>query len=172
MHLQPGALYILIPIAGNSLPGDYYHLRQIRNRAVEAFTALGPEAIEATGVFTYALQSKDPASRQMGIKALSDMGGVDKASIPVLIGCLRDRNPMVQAEAINTLVSLGSAVEPYVTEALKSKNARMREGAIAVLKQLNLLARAHETVTLYAIPLLEDENAVVRQRASCNCDVQ
>jgi HEAT repeat protein len=86
-----------------------------------------------------ALHDQDAAVRHKAATKLGNIGPVDPAVVPALIGAVKDPDPKVRSEAILSLLKIGPAAKDSVaalTEALKDPDAKVRQYAEKALAQV------------------------------------
>jgi HEAT repeat protein len=104
-----------------------------RRRSASALRGFGAAAKEAIPLLIDLLGEGDRLIREYGGDALVSIG---KASIPVLLKTLKDRNPLKRAEAAMCLGRIKGEPEsvlPALIEALKDRNFGVRRASVGAL---------------------------------------
>jgi HEAT repeat protein len=89
--------------------------------------------------WVHALNDTDVRVRKKAVAALGNVGPVDPAAIPALIGAVKDQNAKVRGEAILALLKIGPAAKeaiPVLTQAQKDKDAQVRSYAAKALERI------------------------------------
>ena len=81
----------------------------------------------------------DAKSRKKAVRELGHIGKADPAAIPVVIGALKDPDPVVRREAALALLNLVDASEAAdaLAEAARDKDPKVREYATEALARLH-----------------------------------
>jgi HEAT repeat protein len=89
--------------------------------------------------WVHGLQDHDPRARKNAVEALGNVGALDSAAIPALIGALKDRDASVRVAAVLALMKIGPDAEeaiPALTEALEDRDAKVRVLAPKALERI------------------------------------
>ena len=112
---------------------------EIRRRAAEALSAIGPKAKPALPELIILLKDPNPSVRAAAAEAVGKFEGVGKEVVPSLIDVLDDPNPIVRINAINSLSSFGSDAQsalPQLIEGLSDPDRVIRKTIINALSRL------------------------------------
>lgn len=120
---------------------------------------LGPQAESAVSALGQALQGRD---RAVGIEAATALAHVGKASVPILIEALKDKNVEVRHAAVYALGEIGAEAEsavPLLIPFLGETNEPLRNSTVYTLSRIG----PSEISTL--ISLLNNGDARTREAA-------
>ncbi len=112
---------------------------EIRRRAAEALSAIGPKAKPALPELIILLKDPNPSVRAAAAEAVGKFEGVGKEVVPSLIDVLDDPNPIVRINGINSLSSFGSDAHsalPQLIEGLNDPDRVIRKTIINTLSRL------------------------------------
>src|SRR5262249_13179187 len=112
---------------------------KVRGQAANDLAALGEVAVPA---LVKVLKGKDENARGHACVALAKIGPAAKEAVPALVASLNEKKgSTVPANAALALGRIGKAAVGALAEALKSKEAHVREHAASALKDIGPDAR-------------------------------
>ncbi|HMF17130.1 MAG TPA: HEAT repeat domain-containing protein, partial [Gemmataceae bacterium] len=133
----------------------------VRQQAVQALASMGNLAKEAAPALIDALRDQDINLRQQAVYALRNIQADPEIAVPALAKILKeDANNSVRIAAIQVLSQHGGRGLTHMLEALKDKDAGVRQQAIWALQ--NVGGDAATIVPVLAKLLKEDKNDNVR----------
>ena len=118
---------------------------EIRRRAAEALSAIGPKAKPALPELIILLKDPNPSVRAAAAEAVGKFEGVGKEVVPSLMDVLDDPNPIVRINAINSLSSFGNDAHsalPQLIEGLNDPDRAIRKTIINTLGRLGKEAKS------------------------------
>ena len=129
-------------------------------QAIEALSEFGPRAALAVPALSRALDSEDEWTRLAAIRALCKIGPNATQAIPALVRSLKSHQPLTPPfsgggmthydqtpfEARETLVCIGTAAVPALTDALQSRDALTRVNAAWALWKIQSKSQSSLTV--------------------------
>ncbi len=138
--------------------------KMIQRRAAEAFAVLDRRGIPVRDVLLATLQSAAPHQRWGAAYALSLLGALPPASLPVLVECLGVDDGDVRWAAANILLGMRGAgdVVDALRELLRAGNAAQRKMAAYCLRDMDAPSPVAERALLAA---LDDAEPGVRMAA-------
>lgn len=130
----------------------------VRQQAVQALQQMRDAA--AAPALIEALQDSEPNIRQQAMWALQNVRGDPEIVVPALAKVLKeDKNVGIRQQVLNILPQYGAKGLPHVIEALKDKDANVRQQAVYSIQNFQDLKGMLPKLE----PLLKDESAQVRQ---------
>jgi hypothetical protein len=134
----------------------------VRLAVVEAFVAIGPDAIMVLGE---SLRDKNPNVRLAAAHALGKVGPDARFVLPELIAVASGTEGELKEEAIKSLANVGEYAIPYLVKALeREKNAARQKPLVEALERLDpsavpalqtALAKAKPEVAKAVAPVIE-----------------
>ncbi|MFW9914687.1 MAG: HEAT repeat domain-containing protein [Candidatus Thorarchaeota archaeon] len=131
----------------------------VRIRIIEALGKIG----DSKAIFDV-LEQEEESSKQISEAAFSTLAKIaEKNQMPALhaLESLRSEDKAKQQQSIEELVEWGIQGAPWVTQALNSRNQRIRAGAVQVLTKL-----AYEPAVAKMAEMLKDDSVAVRYISS------
>lgn len=113
---------------------------------------------ESVPALMAALQDGTPPERNMAADALKGLGPTARGAIPLLVGMLERNNNEGYGAATAVLGAIGPEASLALIQALKSENARLREGALNALQNAKAFKLASQLDALTALFVDERED--------------
>jgi RNA polymerase sigma factor (sigma-70 family) len=105
--------------------------REARANAITALNEMGPEAKEAVPALIESLEEKDKDFRLGAAYALGRIAPASQSAIPALIKLLQEDD--IRATAVDALARFREVAVPALSEALRDRHAKIRNGAAVSL---------------------------------------
>jgi HEAT repeat protein len=133
----------------------------IRANAAGALGSVGYADERVVTALAAVLRDPDvPVRNQATAALLRDLSADPRLMLPGLRQALEDRDAAVRANAVKVLGALGPVALPVLLAALKDPEVKTQLEAV---KALDALAAEKEEMLAAMVPLLQDENALLRQ---------
>ena len=132
----------------------------VRTQAIQALQNMGKDAAQAAPALIEAMSDADANVRQQAMYALQNVRGNPDIVVPALAKRLKEEtNVSVRQQIISILPQYGAKAFPHITEALKDKDANIRQQAIYALQNMQ---GDFKSIMPQLEAMLKDENAQVR----------